>query len=356
VGARFNGNDRYITPMAFDMSDPAASAHIQIPTRAPSATPTDDIVMPFEVASLDLRGRVVRLGPVVDQILARHGYPTPVAKLLGEAVVLTVMLGSALKIDGRFILQTQSDGPVRMLVVDFTAPGKVRACARFDGDRVAAATTSGQADSGALLGKGHLAMTIDQGPDMSRYQGLVALEGGSLEDAAHEYFHRSEQIPTRVRLAVAEELRAGEGGASHRWRAGGILLQFLPKSPERARVADLDPGDAPEGIEPHVLPEDDAWVEGRALVSTVEDVELIDPALSSERLVYRLFHEPGVRVFRGSAVHAECSCSRHNVEAMLLSFSQDDRDHMVEDGKISVTCEFCSANYQFTPDEIGAKA
>jgi molecular chaperone Hsp33 len=338
------------------MTDPAASPHIEIPIRAPSATPTDDIVTAFEVAALDLRGRVVRLGPVVDEILTRHAYPQPVAKLLGEAVVLTVMLGSALKIDGRFILQTQTDGPVRMLVVDFTAPGKVRACARFDNDRVAGVTAAGKGDAGALLGKGHLAMTIDQGPDMSRYQGLVALEGGSLEDAAHEYFHRSEQIPTRVRLAVAEELRAGEGGASHNWRAGGILLQFLPKAPERARVADLHPGDAPEGIVPHTLPEDDAWVEGRALVSTVEDVELIDPALSSERLIYRLFHEPGVRVFRGNAVRAQCSCSRASVEAMLKSFSQDDRDHMVEDGKISVTCEFCSANYVFAPGEVEAKA
>jgi molecular chaperone Hsp33 len=339
------------------MTDPAMnSPHIEVPTRAPSATATDDTVMPFEVASLDLRGRVVRLGPVVDEILARHAYPEPVAKLLGEALVLTIMLGSALKIDGRFILQTQTDGPVRMLVVDFTAPDKVRACARFDKDRVAAAIEAGKADPGSLLGHGHLAMTIDQGPDMSRYQGLVALEGGSLEDVAHEYFRRSEQIPTQVRLAVAEELRAGKGGASHRWRAGGIMLQFLPKSPERARVADLDPGDAPEGTAPHSLPEDDAWVEGRALVSTVEDVELIDPSLSSERLVYRLFHEPGVRVFRAGDVRAVCSCSRDSVEAMLGSFSQDDRDHMVEDGKISVTCEFCSANYVFAPGEVEAKA
>src|SRR5690348_16681643 len=328
---------------------------IEIPTRAPSATATDDTVMPFEVAKLDLRGRVVRLGPVVDEILEKHAYPAPVAKLLGEAVVLTVMLGSALKIEGRFILQTQSDGPVRMLVVDFTAPGKVRACARFDKARVAAAVADDTADGGALLGKGHLAMTIDQGPDTSRYQGLVALDGGTLEDAAHEYFHRSEQIPTRVRLAVAEELRAGEGGASHRWRAGGIMLQFLPKAQERARVADLDPGDAPECVAPHVVEEDEAWTEGRALVSTVEDVELIDPSLSSERLVYRLFHEPGVRVFQPVDVRAECSCSRDTVESMLKSFSQDDRDHMVEDGRISVTCEFCSASYQFAPADVGAK-
>ncbi|HME29608.1 MAG TPA: Hsp33 family molecular chaperone [Pseudolabrys sp.] len=328
---------------------------ITIPSREPSASTADDTVMPFEVAKLDLRGRVVRLGPAVDQILARHAYPQPVAKLLGEALVLTVMLGSALKIEGRFILQTQSDGPVRMLVVDFTAPDKVRACARFDKDRVAAAISSGEAGGGPLLGKGHLAMTIDKGPDMNRYQGLVTLNGGSLEDVAQEYFIRSEQIPTRVRLAVAEELRAGSGGATHRWRAGGIMLQFLPRASKRARVADLNVGRAPDGREPHAVEEDDAWAEGQALISTAEDIELIDPSLSSEQLVYRLFHEPGVRVFRASPLRAECSCSRDNVEAMLKSFSQDDRDHMVEDGKISVTCEFCSANYQFAPGDVEAK-
>jgi molecular chaperone Hsp33 len=195
-------------------------------------------------------------------------------------------------------------------------------------------------------------MTIDQGPEMSRYQGLVALEGGSLEDAAHEYFHRSEQIPTRVRLAVGEELRAANGGASHRWRAGGILLQFLPKAPERQRMPDLDPGDAPEGTPVHTVPQDDAWVEGRSLIETVEDVELIDPGLSGERLLYRLFHERGVRVFRDAAVHAECSCSRETVHSLLRSFTQAERDDMVEGGRISVTCEFCNATYVFAPGEV----
>jgi molecular chaperone Hsp33 len=325
---------------------------IAIPTRAPAPTSADDTIQPFEVAALDLRGRVVRLGPAVDEILGRHDYPAPVAKLLGEALVLTALLGSSLKLSGRFILQTQTDGPVRMLVVDFTTPDRLRACARFDRERVAAAMAAGEVSAGELIGRGHLAMTIDQGPETSRYQGLVALEGGGLEDAAHEYFRRSEQIPTRVRLAVAEEFRQGGNGVRHRWRAGGILLQFLPKSPERMRQADLDPGDAPEGAAPHVVPEDDAWVEGRSLISTVEDVELIDPALSSERLLYRLFHERGVRVFRSAPVHAECSCSRDGVASMLRSFSQDDRDHMVEDGRISVTCEFCSATYVFAPGEV----
>lgn len=324
-----------------------------IPSRAPAASTPDDTVLPFEVASLDLRGRVVRLGPVVDQILEKHNYPLPVAKLLGEAVVLAVMLGSALKIDGRFILQTQTDGPVGLLVVDFTTPGKVRACARFGKEGIEAAIAAGNTSAGALLGKGHLAMTIDQGTDSSRYQGLVALDGGTLEDAAHEYFLRSEQIPTRVRLAVAEEFVAGSGGASHRWRAGGIMLQFLPKSEERARM-DLHPGDAPEGLNVERAPEDDAWVQGRALLETVEDIELIDPEISSERLAYRLFHEPGVRVFKTTDVLAQCSCSRDAVESMLKSFSQDDRDHMVEDGKIAVTCEFCSATYDFAPADVGA--
>jgi molecular chaperone Hsp33 len=324
---------------------------IAIPSRAPAEVSADDTILPFEVAPLDLRGRVVRLGPVVDTILTGHGYPEPVAKLLGEAIVLGVMLGSSLKFEGRFILQTQTDGPVRMLVVDFTTPDRLRACARFDKNRVAEALAAGKTDAGAMLGCGHLAMTIDQGGDMSRYQGLVALEGGTLEDAAHEYFLRSEQIPTRVRLAVGEEFR-GDGGPKHRWRAGGILLQFVPRAPERARVPDLDPGDAPEGTTPHLVAEDDAWVEGRALIETVEDVELLDPAVSAERLLYRLFHERGVRVFRDTAVRAQCSCSRDGVETMLRRFSQDDRDHMVENGVISVTCEFCNATYVFQPADV----
>ena len=334
------------------MSNPETA----IPSRAPSATAADDTVMPFEVAALDLRGRVVRLGPVVDEILERHDYPQPVAKLLGEAVVLAVMLGSALKIDGRFILQTQTDGPVGLLVVDFTTPGKVRACARFGKDGVAAAIAAGKTDAGALLGKGHLAMTIDQGADTSRYQGLVALDGGTLEDAAHEYFLRSEQIPTRVRLAVAEELRADNGGARHRWRAGGIMLQFLPKSPERARLADLHPGDAPEGVEV-ACGAGRRRLGGRPRAGRDRRGRRADRSGDFQRAagLSAVPRAGRARVPRQSDVRAECSCSRESVEAMLKSFSQDDRDHMVEDGKISVTCEFCSANYVFAPGEVDAK-
>jgi len=329
---------------------PDTKISLETPIRAPSAVPVDDAVLPFEVASLDLRGRLTRLGPALDDILTKHDYPPAVGKLLGEAIVLTTLLGSSLKFDGRFMLQTQTDGPVSFLIVDFQAPDRLRAYARYDGKRL----KDGQ-DSGALLGKGHLAMTIDQGPDMSRYQGLVALEGGSLEDAAHEYFLRSEQIPTKVRLAVGEEWRGGGDGPKHRWRAGGMLLQFLPKAPERARQPDLHPGDAPEGSVTHMVAEDDAWIEGQSLIATVEDIELIDPDLSGERLLYRLFHERGVRVFPPLPLRAQCSCSREAVSTMLNSFAAADRAGMVKDGKVVVTCEFCSSVYAFTPQEAGVE-
>jgi molecular chaperone Hsp33 len=331
-------------------NSPESKIVVEPPVRAPSPVPIDDEVLPFEVSALDLRGRLTRLGPTLDAVLTKHDYPAPVGKLLGEAIVLTTLLGSQLKFDGRFILQTQTDGPVSFLIVDFQSPDRLRAYARFDAARLVPGQTSGE-----LLGHGHLAMTIDQGPDMSRYQGLVALEGGNLEDAAHEYFLRSEQIPTKVRLAVGEEWRGGGDGPKHRWRAGGLLLQFLPKTPARAQ-RDLHPGDAPEGaVVPDVVAEDDAWVEGQSLIATVEDVELIDPDLSGERLLYRLFHERGVRVFSSLSLRAQCSCSREAVSGMLASFAPQDRADMVKDGKLVVTCEFCSSVYEFTPQEAGVE-
>lgn len=304
----------------------------------------DDRILPFQIEALDVRGRIVRLGPSIDAVIERHAYPPAVSKLLGEAVALTVLLGSALKIDGRFQLQTRSDGPVGMLVVDFEAPDRLRAYARFDKERLYDVR-----GAGALLGRGHMALTVDQGPELSRYQGVVALEGGTLEDAAHTYFRQSEQIPTKIRLAVAETLAPG---AAHSWRAGGMLVQFLPEAPDRMRTTDLDPGDAPDGAETPELQEDDAWVEAQTLVSTVEDHELIDPTLEPERLLIRLFNERDIRVFEARGVREACRCSRERVLGMLRSFSQDDRKDMrADDGSIEVTCDFCSARYVFSADE-----
>lgn len=305
---------------------------------------SDDRILPFQVEGLDVRGRVVRLGPSIDAVLARHDYPAPVSKVLGEAVALTVLLGSSLKIDGRFQLQTRSDGPIDMLVVDFEAPDRMRAYARFDEEKLKAANG---APSGELLGKGHLALTVDPGAEMTRYQGVVPLEGGGLEEAAHQYFTQSEQIPTRVRLAVAEAFGAGE----HAWRAGGILVQFLPEAGENVR--DLPPGDAPEGLEPPV-DDADAWMEAKSLVETVEDHELIDPTIASEELLYRLFHERGVRVFQQQEVRHSCRCSEERIVSMLKSFSDEEKRSMIDDdGQINVTCEFCSAKYVVAPKDIG---
>ena len=313
---------------------------------------TDDIVLPFTVDPLDLRGRVVRLGPAIDAMLARHAYPAPVSRLLAEAVTLTLLLGTALKFDGRFIFQTQSDGPVSMLVVDLGLPDKVRACARLDKEAVDAAIAAGRTSPVELLGKGHLAMTIDTGRIENRYQGVVALDGESLEEAAHRYFAQSEQIPTRVRLAVAEVLEPGSDGPRRSWRAGGLMAQFLPESVVRRRQPDLPGGDAPDGYVAPDLEPDEAWLEARSLIETVEDHELIDPAVSPETLLYRLFHERGVRVYDTRPLVERCRCSRERIDGLLKSFTPEDRRDMVVDGEIVVTCEFCNLAYRFDPADF----
>ncbi len=315
-------------------------------SRGPVARPVsdearDDAVVPFAVEPLDVRGRVVRLGATIDHILAKHGYPTPVARLVGEACVLTVLLATSLKIEGRFQLQTRGDGAIGMLVVDFDTPNRLRALARFDADKLGARLRACD-----LLGTGHLAVTVEQSDATSRYQGIVALQGQGLEDAARQYFDQSAQIPTRVRLAVAENVT----GAGVQWRAGGVMTQFLPRSPERRFRADLDPGDAPGGLTMATPPADAAWIEAEALLATIEDHELVDPALSSERLLYRLFHEQGVTVFPAQDVRDACRCSNERIEAMLRRFTPLERRDMTgDDGLIGVTCEFCSTYRAFDP-------
>jgi len=304
----------------------------------------DDIVTTYTVEGLFTRGRVTKLGPTLDAILDRHDYPPVVAKLVAEAATLAVLLGSSLKEEGRFQLQTKSDGPVSMLLVDFDAPSNLRALARFDEKTVEARVAAG----GDLLGKGYLAFTIEPDGLASRYQGVVELDGRGLQAAAGNYFERSEQIPTLVRIAVGQTLSAS-GPA---WRAGGLIAQFLPESEERRRQADIDPGDAPEGYVHETLPEDDAWTEAKLLAITAEDHELLDPTLSSERLLFRLFNERGVRVFEPSPLADVCRCSADRIDTMLQNFSPDERLAMVgDDGMIGVTCEFCSVKRIFDPKD-----
>lgn len=312
----------------------------------------DDAVVPFSLDRLDTRGRIVRLGASLDSILSRHDYPAPVARLLGEAVVLSALIGSSLKFEGKFILQTQTDGPVNLLVVDFDAPDGMRGYARFDHEMLVKAAENGQTSPAQLLGNGHLAMTIDQGPHMERYQGIVALEGNSLEEVAHTYFMQSEQIPTQVRLAVAQMTTRGD--RRPRWRAGGMLIQHLPAHGASV-MADL-PGDGNYdnvGSGDPDFVEADGWTEAKAHLSTVADIELVDPDVSPERLMFRLYHETGVRVFPAMPLEERCSCSAERIENMLANnFSEDDRQDMIADGEIEVVCEFCSTAYRFNPHQF----
>lgn len=318
----------------------------------------DDAVVPFNVEALEARGRAVQLGPMLDQILGRHDYPEPVSRLLAEMIALTVLLGTSLKFNGKFIAQTQTDGPVDLLVVDFATPSSVRAYARFDEAKLQVAIDAGTANSETLLGKGVMALTVDQGAYMQRYQGIVELNGTSMEEVAEAYFRQSEQIPTAVKLAVARIARRGENGFVEGWRAGGLIAQFLPEAPERMRLPDLPGGDAPEGVDD---PEgsfepDDAWVEVRALVDTIDASELADPDVGVERLLFRLFHERGVRVFPANPVADDCSCTRERIRDVLSNFSREEIGESVEDGRIAVTCEFCGEGYEFDPAEFEADA
>lgn len=314
----------------------------------------DDKVVPFHVTPLDTRGRAVQLGDMLNTILDRHDYPPAVAALLGEAVVLTVLLGTSLKFEGKFIFQTQTNGPVSLLVVDYRAPGYIRAYARHDKEAVSASVKSGQSAPHDLLGQGFIAMTIDQGPHTQRYQGIVELNGISLEEAAMQYFRQSEQIPTVVRLAAAEIMTPAEGGGfKHRWRAGGLVAQFLPDAPERMRMGDLPGGDVPFGAEEVESGNaDDAWVEAQALVETISDDELTDPQIGAERLLYRLFHEHGVHVFGGAQVEDKCSCSREKIFEVIRSLPDADRQEALADGEIATTCEFCGTTYRLTGADI----
>ncbi len=352
------------------MNHKPASSDTERATAAEGGTqPLDDLVLPFRAELASGVGRLVRLGPAIDQILSQHNYPEAVSHLLGEAVTLAAILGTAIKFDGRFTLQTQSDGPVGLLVADFATPGELRGYASFDSAALAAleAEQGRQApprkslDSARLLGKGHLAMTIDQGADMQRYQGVVPLGAQGLLGAANDYFVQSEQLPTFIHVAVgthdpartratAEEAEA----RNWRWRAGGLIVQHLSRQGGRVLAEENGEEDAP----PHSPTEEaeDDWTRARLLAGTVEDHELLDPALSPERLLFRLFHEERVRVYPARTLAAKCRCSRARIENVLKSFAAAEIAGMVRDGKISVTCEFCNTPYTFDPADFVANS
>lgn len=295
------------------------------------ATPDDNLAAAFQIDGWPVRGRIVRLGDAINTVLSAHDYPEPVAALLGEACVLAALVGSSLKFEGRLLVQAQGDGPVRYVVADYGTDGSLRGFCRYDAEEVAAAST-GFARPGAktLLGGGVFIMTLDRGADFERTQGITPIEGESLSLCAEHYFEQSEQVPTRVRLGVGRVATADRES----WRAGGALIQVVAGDDTRGSTEEV-------------------WERSRALFQTLADDELLDPTITPQTLLYRLFHEDGVRLEDARPLAAVCRCSRDKIVTTLKSFPPEERADMAEDdGLIHVTCEYCSTRYDLTPEDV----
>ena len=298
-----------------------------------SASPVfPSIVRPFQLEGCDVRGKLVRLGAAYCDILAPHDYPPIVARLLGELLALAAALSSSLKFDGTFTIQTSSDGPIPMIMADMQSDGRMRAYARYHTDALDALDDASDATISDLLGSGHIAFTVDQGPDSTRYQGITAIEGESLTDCANTYFRQSEQLATEIMLA------ADPGGPGRDARAAALMLQRLPR-PERTTV---DPEE-----------DDEKWRNAVVLMKSMSADELLDAEIPTDQLLYRLYHETGVRVFDGRPLRFHCRCSRERVANTLASFPAEDLQDMKTDaGLIVATCEFCRTDYTFDDDQL----
>lgn len=289
-------------------------------------------VLPFHLHHRPVRGRLVRLGPLADALLTRHDGHPAVTALAGQALALTAGLAAALKFRGSFSLQAKGDGPVPMLLADCTDTGALRGYSRAQEDRLAALLAEdGAPSAAALLGKGYLAFTCDQGPDMDRYQGIVAIEGETLTEMTGTYFRTSEQLATHVHLACAQT----EAG----WRAAALILERV--AGEGGIAAELD-----------AEAQEEAWRTALALAGTLTDAELLDDALPGERLLHRLFALEGLALNRARALSYGCRCSRAKLAGVLAGFGEEDLDHMAEDGTITMTCEFCNLGFRFDRAEL----
>lgn len=307
----------------------------------------EDFILPFQVDTLDVRGRLIKLGPSLTGIAARHNYPDSITELLGEALCLTSLLGASLKFEGKFIFQIKGDGPVDLLVCDFSTPGDIRAYAHFDAAKVEKQAAQKDFKPVDLLGKGSIAFTLDQGAGFERYQGIVPIEEGSLAASVHGYFIRSEQIPTFITLSCGQ-LVNNEGHTQ--WRAGGLMIQYLP--PGGLKLGDYPDGQSSEDLD--ALFDSEAWNRARILAQTTEHDELMDPGLEAEKLLYRLYHEEDIRIFASLNLQHQCPCSREKITGVLSQFSAEDIAEMIKDGQIDVTCEFCSETYIFEEPDINA--
>ena len=311
-----------------------------------TSTPDADHALPFQLDALGVRGRLIRLGPALDAIIERHGYPLAVARLLAEAMVLCACLATSLKYDGIFTLQISGDGPIRLLVADLTTDGAIRGYAQFDSWKLAVALGSqgggaGNADAPdgyvpKLFGNGRLAFTVDQGRHTERYQGIVPLEGPTLADCAHTYFRQSEQLPTGIKITAKRNV---ENGTAH-WRAAALMVQQMPE---------FDAG----RIDVDTEQREDDWRKAVILMASATEAEMLDPVLPDTTLLYRLFHEDKPRQFERRPLFARCRCSRERIDRVLRGIKREELDDLRDKtGRVSVKCEFCSTEYAYDDSDL----
>ncbi|WP_199260558.1 Hsp33 family molecular chaperone HslO [Paracoccus binzhouensis] len=311
----------------------------------------DDSVLPFQLERSGMRGRVARLGPVLEHILSRHDYPVAVSAMVAELTILTALIGQTIKLRWKLSLQVRGNGAIRTIATDYYAPeteggpARMRAWASFDPDRLHEGVPGFD-----QLGQGYFAVLIDQGEGTTPYQGLTPLAGGSLATCAQTYFEQSEQLPTRFELTVGRSRMPGQ--AREHWRAGGIMLQTLPAASHAAPEGEaLQSADILQGAQ------SEDWTRGTMLMATVEAMEMVDPALPLPNLVFRLFHEEEPTAFATQPLVFGCSCNADRVRGTLSIYSAKDISHMTnEDGIVTADCQFCGAHYEFDPQSLGFEA
>lgn len=316
----------------------------------------DDTVLPFQLDRADIRGRVARLDGVLDRLLAQHDYPPAVEALVAEAALLTALIGQTIDLRWKLSLQVRGTGPARLIATDYYSPGTegepamIRAYASFDDTRLDAET-----DPFAQIGTGYFALLIDQGEGMTPYQGITPIAGTSLADCAETYFAQSEQLPTRFALSFGRSTLAG---GNESWRAGGVMMQHMPKASPFAKG---EGGSGETGLltASDIIDDDSAenWNRANILLDTIDDLELVGPHVTPTDMLVRLFHEEGPRVYDAQPVNFGCTCSPDRVRETLSIYSAKDIATMTtDDGIVTADCQFCGAHYTFDPDTLGFEA
>jgi molecular chaperone Hsp33 len=315
----------------------------------------DDTVLPFQLDRSDIRGRIARLDGTLENILVQHDYPVAVEALIAEMSLLTALIGQTIKLRWKLSLQVRGEGAIRLIATDYFAasddqsPAEIRAYASYDADQITDASPFEQ------IGNGYFAILIDQGEGMTPYQGITPIAGSELSECAEAYFAQSEQLPTRFNLKYGQ---SQEPGGPVTWRAGGMMLQHMPKaSPEFSGDGGSGEGGLLTAVD--VLDDDDAenWTRANILLDTVDALELIGPSLAPNDLLIRLFHEEDPRIFDSQPVRFGCTCSADRVRRSLSIYSAKDIRYMTtEDDTVTADCQFCGAHYVFDPRTLGFEA